>query len=612
MARRAARARRGPLPSAPRRPATGAIPGAASRGAMVRGPDAGGANPVARLFDYILHERRRGPLPPRARACSTWAKRSRRAGAERPSPDPRPRIVSVRPRSAGRSARGSRLLARGRPPFLVAFPGSAAARVSGAGSRDLRGPRDVARWRDVRPGRAPARARRAASGRPRIPRPSASSPSRRSSCGRWPLVRALGRRHRAGGSAAVGLRIPGPIVLYQPRDRDRTLPLGLLHLGSALAGQPVVVVDGRLDLAPEARVVGAGARGPLPRGDRPHGSAHRRRSARDAGRAGGEPDAARRLGRAPIPPSGPRSASPRRPRTSPRWAGERGRSCEMVARPARARARAGPRRARAGAATGRWSEEPPRAREELARIPAGGLRARRPRGLLPVAGRAPPGLLLEPRPAGLGAEPWTGLPVERRGSGAGRPRPPAPGDRGGVPRTRTSSASRAGRRRSAAGCSERGVHVAWSGAGQAADARAASPPSFFRALAGSGCRRVRVTAPGDVRARRGRRSAALMETAERLHRAGIGGRFAFTAGHPGQGPGGLQTIHRTARALRRIDPRFETPIRLYAPYPGAGTSPPGFTRAASGSTTGRRPDSTTGSFVPPAAGRGACAGTTSS
>ena len=52
------------------------------------------------------------------------------------------------------------------------------------------------------------------------------------------------------------MRIRGPVVLYQPREQGYVMPLGLLQLGSALRGQPVEIVDGRLDLAPEARVAG--------------------------------------------------------------------------------------------------------------------------------------------------------------------------------------------------------------------------------------------------------------------------------------------------------------------------------------------------------------------
>jgi len=46
-----------------------------------------------------------------------------------------------------------------------------------------------------------------------------------------------------------------PVVLYQPRDAGAGMPLGLLALGSWLEGRHVVIVDGRFELAPEARVV---------------------------------------------------------------------------------------------------------------------------------------------------------------------------------------------------------------------------------------------------------------------------------------------------------------------------------------------------------------------
>ena len=46
-----------------------------------------------------------------------------------------------------------------------------------------------------------------------------------------------------------------PVVLYQPRDEGSVMPLSLLALGSWLAGEHVVIVDGRFELAPEARIV---------------------------------------------------------------------------------------------------------------------------------------------------------------------------------------------------------------------------------------------------------------------------------------------------------------------------------------------------------------------
>jgi anaerobic magnesium-protoporphyrin IX monomethyl ester cyclase len=45
-----------------------------------------------------------------------------------------------------------------------------------------------------------------------------------------------------------------PVVLYQPRDVGVWMPLGLVAVGSGLADENVVIVDGRFELAPEARV----------------------------------------------------------------------------------------------------------------------------------------------------------------------------------------------------------------------------------------------------------------------------------------------------------------------------------------------------------------------
>jgi hypothetical protein len=56
-----------------------------------------------------------------------------------------------------------------------------------------------------------------------------------------------GARTRTGG------RRP-PVVLYQPRDEGASMPLGLLAVGSQLPDENVVIVDGRFELAPEARV----------------------------------------------------------------------------------------------------------------------------------------------------------------------------------------------------------------------------------------------------------------------------------------------------------------------------------------------------------------------
>jgi hypothetical protein len=45
------------------------------------------------------------------------------------------------------------------------------------------------------------------------------------------------------------------VVLYQPRDLGAAMPLGLVAIGSWLPDEHVVIVDGRFDLAPEARIL---------------------------------------------------------------------------------------------------------------------------------------------------------------------------------------------------------------------------------------------------------------------------------------------------------------------------------------------------------------------
>ncbi|HYU57079.1 MAG TPA: radical SAM protein, partial [Actinomycetota bacterium] len=127
----------------------------------------------------------------------------------------------------------------------------------------------------------------------------------------------------------------------------------------------------------------------------------------------------------------------------------------------------------------------------------------------------------------------------------------------------------------ARGLLEAGVRIAWSASGRAA-ALARFGAESFRALAASGCVRVHVRTPGETPLP-GDAAEAILETARRLQAAGIGARFSFRAGFPGQGTDGLAAIHRLACTLRRMDARFETPIRLHAPFPGGpGSNPAGF------------------------------------
>jgi radical SAM superfamily enzyme YgiQ (UPF0313 family) len=366
------------------------------------------------------------------------------------------------------------------------------------------------------------------------------------------------------------MRIAGPIVLYQPRDAGRVLPLGLLHVGSALAGQPIALVDGRLDLAPEARVTELAREalclGVTVRTGAPVADAVRVTQAVRAAQPG-----------LPVIWGGPHPTYRPEECLAPDGAdlavlgwGE----TTLVEIVGALRDRA-PIEGLAGVARGRDGavvESQPRPREDASGFPPVDyslvdletyfrwMDARR-LDYCSSRGRADAEEM-----------PWTGLAVERVVSEivalARRHRVSEivfrDEDFFGDPRR----AEAIGR-----GLLEKSVQVAWSGAGKASTLRR-QPPELLRALAGSGCRQVRVEAPSDV-AIDNEAGAALLETAEKLHRAAIGGRFEFTVGAPGTRADALAVAHRAARAIRKVDARFETPIRLYAPYPGAAAPPPG-------------------------------------
>ncbi len=370
------------------------------------------------------------------------------------------------------------------------------------------------------------------------------------------------------------MRIAGPVILYHPRDQDHVLPLGLLHIGSALPGQPVVVIDGRLDLAPEARVAELSREalclGVTVRTGTPIADALRVTRAARAARPGlpvlwGGAHPTHRAGECLAPEAADIAVVG--------W-GERTLQ-EVVAalrerEPVEGLDGPGVARGREGAMV----EGRVREREDMGHLPPVdyGLidlevyfRWSDARRLDYCSSRGRPG---------SEASPWTALRAERvvaelvalirrhrLAEVAFRDE-----DFLGEPR-RAEAIGRA--------LLEQGVHVAWSGTG-AASTLSRQPPELLRALAGSGCRQLRVSTAGEI-ALEGEAAASLLEAAERLHRAGIGGRFSFTAGAPGREPGGLAAIHRIARSIRRIDASFETPIRLYAPYPGGtGPAPPGF------------------------------------
>jgi hypothetical protein len=114
--------------------------------------------------------------------------------------------------------------------------------------------------------------------------------------------------------------------------------------------------------------------------------------------------------------------------------------------------------------------------------------------------------------------------------------------------------------------------VPWSGAGRVESLRRLTDKQL-ELLKASGCRRVGLEfeagRPGAAENGRG----DLLEIAERLRRAGLGMRVSFLAGNAGQPRERLRELYRTAKAIREIDGAFETPLYLHPPYPGA--PPPG-------------------------------------
>ncbi len=122
------------------------------------------------------------------------------------------------------------------------------------------------------------------------------------------------------------------------------------------------------------------------------------------------------------------------------------------------------------------------------------------------------------------------------------------------------------------GLIEAGVRVRWFGTGRA-DLLCRLTDEQLRLMRASGCYKVNVGAESGSPAlleeiKKGTLVEEVLETAEKLHRAGIGARFSFIAGFPKEPKESLAETYRTAKALREIDGEFETPIYFYAPYPG--------------------------------------------
>jgi radical SAM superfamily enzyme YgiQ (UPF0313 family) len=122
------------------------------------------------------------------------------------------------------------------------------------------------------------------------------------------------------------------------------------------------------------------------------------------------------------------------------------------------------------------------------------------------------------------------------------------------------------------GLLENEVEVSWFGTGRA-DLLCRLTDAQLALMRDSGCYKVNVGAESGSplllrQIQKGTLVEEVLETAEKLHRAGIGARFSFIAGFPQEPVESLAETYRVVKKLRQIDGAFETPIYFYAPYPG--------------------------------------------
>jgi anaerobic magnesium-protoporphyrin IX monomethyl ester cyclase len=118
----------------------------------------------------------------------------------------------------------------------------------------------------------------------------------------------------------------------------------------------------------------------------------------------------------------------------------------------------------------------------------------------------------------------------------------------------------------------RDVRVTWT-ATLRADQACRMGEALLAKTVRSGLRRVMVgVESGDQstldRLRKDMRLAQVIETAEMCARHDVGVIFNFIVGFPGEPDASVDATLRLAKRLRRMHPRFETPIFYYRPYPG--------------------------------------------
>ena len=345
-----------------------------------------------------------------------------------------------------------------------------------------------------------------------------------------------------------------PVVLYQPTDRGLSMPLGLLALGSWLSGEHVVIVDGRFELAPEARVLGL---------------------ARDALCLGvtvrtGEP-----LREAARVSAAARHANPR---LAVVWGGAHATldpaSClasgvvdacalgagEEAMTAAAAALRGGHSLASVAELAVRGGSPPPAAE------PPATLWPRADYSLLDVERhfevRGARSLdYCSSRGARDGTS-WSGLRAERVVAELGEL----------AERYRLSEVlfrdedfyADAERVEAIAGSlAEMGGALGWQGGARAEDLVAARP-ELLRLLAQSGCRKLHLAIPPGPPPRE-----LLLEVGARLHAASLVARFVFEVEEPDRRFDGLTAAVSVARSLCAIDPHFETPVHRTRPAPAA-------------------------------------------
>ena len=332
------------------------------------------------------------------------------------------------------------------------------------------------------------------------------------------------------------------------------MPLGLLAIGSALADENVVIVDGRFELAPEARVaelaehaaclavsvrtgpplrdalrVSAAARAVNPRLTIVWGGPHATLSPQSClatepvdacVRGFGDEAFAAVLGAIQL------RARPRRHRRR----GRVGRRC------AARRAAVGPRRTAAARAYSLLDVERHFEARGARRLDYCSSRGAR-------GGAALDGLSRRARDRRA-----------RRAGGPARPRPRS------CSRTRTSSPTPRARRRSSSGSPRAARRVGWRATLRIDDVLDGGHDRL-RCSRASGCRGVHVPVPPGVPARGGLREQVL-DAAALLHAAGIAARFEIELVEPGPEVARRSRPPSRSRApLCALDGRFETPLR---------------------------------------------------